>query len=262
MTHNWPTPTDAGEYFRQEQKKTALEQRRPIFRRASDLVGPGIGASAVRVTDWGNTLATFNGYYASNPGAVGAPTSGEPFVGYTVMDDEIGGTQALTGMTSGREYTRTFRRNPADPEFITWGAWVPAPDKIAATMESSGTLATSVASGVATEIKMPSLSRVGESNPYQVSGTRLNITEPGVYTGHLLLSDNVALASMAVTRPGLAGLTTTTRTNYTLGGLKFFPLNFATTATNQYVSVEVVQSSGASANVSFLTLMLTRTSRI
>ncbi len=264
MTKNWPTPVDAGDYFRHEQKKVAIEERRPVIRRASDLVGPGIAASAVRITDWADTLATFNGYYASLAGPTGAPTGTEAYLGYTVMDAEVGGTQVVTGMTSGIEYKRIFTRNPADPEFVTWGAWVKERDRVAATAESTGPVATSVPDGVPTDLTMPAIARIGDANPWQVSGARLNITQPGVYTGDVFVSDGVALSNLTLTRPSLSGLVTIPRLNVSAFGYRSFSFTFtfATTATNQYVSVSVTQTTGAAADVSISSLVLTRTSQI
>ena len=43
---NWRTGVTAEDYFRGERKQNALADRRPVIRQASDLVGPGIAATA------------------------------------------------------------------------------------------------------------------------------------------------------------------------------------------------------------------------
>lgn len=123
MSDDWRIPTDAATYLSHQQKRTNFAERRPVIRRASDLVGPGIGAHAVRLTDYNNLLSTFNGYYSSAPETTNAPPGGEAFVGYVISDAELGGLQVFTGLTTGTEYRRTFTRNPTDPELITWGSW-------------------------------------------------------------------------------------------------------------------------------------------
>lgn len=124
MTDNWrPTETDSAIFFGNQKKRQAIEARRPVLRKASDLVGPGIAGAAVRVTNWNDTLALFNGYFSSLPGAQAAPNSVENFTGFTVMDTDIGGIQTLTGMASGAEYKRIFTRNPSDPSSVAFGLW-------------------------------------------------------------------------------------------------------------------------------------------
>lgn len=126
MSSNWRQETDAADYFGHQQKKLNVADRRPVIRRASDLVGPGIGASATRITDFSDLLATYNGYFSSVPGARHAPNDTEAFVGHVVMDDTLGGRQVFTGLTSRTEYARVFVRNPGDPsnpDTILWGDW-------------------------------------------------------------------------------------------------------------------------------------------
>lgn len=122
-TQNWRQETDADVYFQHQKKQGALADRRPVIRRASDLVGPGINTYAIRIDDFNNLLATFNGFYSALLGALNAPNSTENFVGYVASDAELGGVQVFTGVTSGSTYTRIFNRSPADPELIGWTAW-------------------------------------------------------------------------------------------------------------------------------------------
>lgn len=114
---------NAEDYFLDNQKKLNLSDRRPVTRRASDLVGPGISGHAVRVTDWSDLLATFNGFFSSAPNANGAPNATHVFVGYVVSDDELGGIQNLTSLNSNAVFQRTFTRNPSDPTVLYWSTW-------------------------------------------------------------------------------------------------------------------------------------------
>jgi hypothetical protein len=128
---NWRTEIDAQDYFGHQQKKLQIADRRPVIRKASDLVGPGIGALAVRVTNFNDLLATYNGYYSAAVGALSAPNDTDTFVGATVSDAELGGIQTFTSLTTGVIYQRVFTRNPADASAVYWGDWqtvfTPAP---------------------------------------------------------------------------------------------------------------------------------------
>jgi hypothetical protein len=78
----------------------------------------------VRLTDFNDTLATYNGFYAAAEGAANAPTADDAYVGTIAGDAELGGVQTFTGLTSENRYQRVFRRNPSDAETIYWGSWV------------------------------------------------------------------------------------------------------------------------------------------
>lgn len=121
---SWRTETNAGEYLGHQQKRGQLADRRPVIRRASDLVGPGIGVSAVRLTDLKDPLALCNGFFSARSDALDAPTSAEDFIGFCVVDAEIGGMQTFRGMSTGKEYVRMVSRSPSDPETLAWGNWV------------------------------------------------------------------------------------------------------------------------------------------
>lgn len=123
MTQNWRIEENAGDYFGHQRKQLQVADRRPVIRRASDLVGPGIGLSATRITSFNSELATFNGFYSAVEGTPGAPDSGQAFMGWVVMDEEIGGIQMFYGFDDGLLYRRLFKRDPADLETIHWQPW-------------------------------------------------------------------------------------------------------------------------------------------
>lgn len=125
---NWRTETDASDYFLHQKKQVELGDRRPVIRRPSDLVGPGIAANAVRITDFSNVLATFNGFFGAAEGANDAPTAGQPYVGWVTSDAELGGVQYFTGLDDNVSYRRSFRRNPASASTIYWSAWAEVAD--------------------------------------------------------------------------------------------------------------------------------------
>lgn len=122
---------NAEDHFRGQQRKAALADRRPVIRRPADLVGPGIGANTVRLLDFSDTLATYNGFFS----AVNAFNGPEPdpitgvdpsaYVGWVSSDAELGGVQMFTNIGNGERWQRTFRRNPLDASTLYWAAWTP-----------------------------------------------------------------------------------------------------------------------------------------
>jgi len=121
---NWRTGVTAGDYLLHQKKQGQIDNRRPVIRKASDLVGPGIAATAVRISDFNDTLATFDGFFSADTDAINGPGGGdEAFVGTVVSDAELGGRQTFAGLTSGDAYQRVFTRNPMDATAIYWGSW-------------------------------------------------------------------------------------------------------------------------------------------
>lgn len=140
QSQNWRTETNAEDYFNQQRKQLQLADRRPVIRTPADLVGPGIGASAIRITSFDDILATYDGYFsyefvdAPSSTAAKAPNTTDSFVGFITQDNLLGGVQTFYSLTpNGRTYRRTFLRNPMDPSSLTWSNWTPA------TITQSGT---------------------------------------------------------------------------------------------------------------------------
>jgi hypothetical protein len=123
MTNDYRIGTTFTDYTQERQKKLDVADRRPGLSRASDLVGPGIAALAVRITDFNDLLATYNGYFSAAVGAPGAPNNTHAFIGFTVSDAELGGLQNFTSLTSGAIFQRTFSRNPLDAQVLYWSNW-------------------------------------------------------------------------------------------------------------------------------------------
>lgn len=122
-TQDWRIETDAQDYFGHQQKKLSVADRRPVIRKPSDLVGPGIAATAVRLTDFNDLLATYDGFFSADTDAINGPTNLEAYVGTVTSDSSLGGVQNFTGLTTGNKYQRVFNRNPGDAATIYWGAW-------------------------------------------------------------------------------------------------------------------------------------------
>lgn len=201
MSNNWRTQVNAVDYLGQQKKATAIEQRRPTIRKSSDLVGPGIGAAAVRLDDYNNLLATFNGYYSSEAGALNAPNTTEAFVGQVVSDAELGGRQIFTGLTSGTEYSRVFTRSPTDPESIGWGLW--RGQRIPPTAMGNTEVLTFVPQTGVVILAPPILTTLGEAGVYERSDVGIRIRKQGVYTGHIQLGcgDLTLVANVNLQKP-------------------------------------------------------------
>lgn len=119
----WRFETDAVDYFGNQKKKLDVADRRPVVRRAADLVGPGIGPEAVRLPDFDGQLASLNGLYSAEANTPNAPVLNERFVGYVVADSELGGVQVFTSLVTGLEYSRPFLKSAGNQTAALWGQW-------------------------------------------------------------------------------------------------------------------------------------------
>lgn len=198
----WRTDTNALDYFGHQKKQLEVADRRPVIRKASDLVGPGIGAGTVRITDYNDLLATFNGYYSSAPGADSAPNATDQFVGYTLSDAEFGGSQTFTSLDTGIEYTRRFERSPVDAEAIAWGVWTGDTHVIAAA-QGYTEVDTNVLSSSASYLYAPLINTIG-SDTFERTDSTIKVKRQGVYTGSIQIGDrtgDVVLTNLAIYRP-------------------------------------------------------------
>lgn len=90
---NWPHPDDDPElYLRHQEKRIANEQRRPMVRKASDILGPGFAPFATQLIDWNADEAAFNGYFWSDTGALNTPVGVgvSVWMGITISSGTIG----------------------------------------------------------------------------------------------------------------------------------------------------------------------------
>jgi hypothetical protein len=257
---------DAFDYFNNQNKKLALADRRPVIRRASDLVGPGIADSAVRITDFNNMLATFNGYYSAAAGATNAPNDTGEFVGTVVMDAEFGGRQVFTDMDEGSEYTRVFQRAPADPETITWGAWRRRWRATPTALGYLGSVNTPVASGGigGTPLFAPDIT-TGQaaddlySTDYAGGGRTFDIAEQGVYTGNVtVLGPPSVTVYLSVNLPSLAGSSPIDQSGVLDNYLRipFVCVNRSLVPVS--ITIDAFQASGSTQNIRWTDIQITR----
>lgn len=246
MTQDWRIETTARTYFDQQQRQADIESRRPTIRQASDLVGPGIGATATRITDYNDLLATFNGYYSSAPGAANAPNSTEAFIGQVVSDAELGGRQVFTSLGTDVTYSRSFVRNIYDPESIEWGPWTG--QRIPPSVFGYVVASTTVPHNTATTLAPPSIPGVGDASAYTRTPSGIQINKQGVYTGVIRVGSNSAVtANVTTQRPDGESTLSITYGSQLLGPSIQIPFTVRATDALQGFSVSVLQNSGASA---------------
>lgn len=200
---------DAFDYLRNQRKKSELADRRPVIRKAADLVGPGIGSAATRVSNWNDMLAIYNGFYSSPVGAYNAPNGTEQFVGVVTQDSEFGGVQTLTGLTSGTVFKRRFTRSPFAADVVHWQPWS-FDERIPATyfVADPAVTALTLSAGQQGLLPMPSGSESkhpSAPSTYSVTGTSLNILRQGVYSGVLRVNATASPSWVTVRVPTFTG---------------------------------------------------------
>lgn len=250
MGKDWRIETDGLDYFRSQKKTLEVADRRPVIRKASDLVGPGIGANTTSITNFNDLLATFNGYYSSEPGADNAPNETEAFVGQVISDALVGGTQVFTGLESETEYRRTFARSTEDPEALSWSPWR-ANFRIPPTARGYAEVDTEALTNQPTLLVPPNLTVLGAALAFERTEAAINLRLPGVYTGSVQVGDrqSATTATVAVWLP--TGNTTEplTQINVPLAPTVHIPFTVWATDPAQSISVTVQHSEATLRNL-------------
>lgn len=113
--------TSAPDWLRGQERRMRAQERRPAPRSAQELLGPGIGPSAVLVSDWNDDLTAFNGMFYSPVGALHSPDPTHGWIGWSLIDadgsglqrvqrygSDVGGTAQIRGFTSPAGSTRVY----------------------------------------------------------------------------------------------------------------------------------------------------------
>lgn len=263
-TDNWRPEVDAADFFGHQKKRMEVDSRRPVIRRPSDLVGPGINKTAVRLSNFNDSSAMFNGFYSADAGALNAPNAAEPFVGFTVSDSVLGGMQVFRGVNSGIEYRRLFKRSSMDPDSISWDN-APWESDVPASAIAPAASSISVPTGTSAFVDLPmpaTFNTNGDPDTYAVvSGNRLQIKRPGTYTGYLMVETLASfLLEMSFTHPAMVpgGEKTYAGTAVLSSGGLWRPFTFATKETTRDIRVAVKHSQGSSQTVYLSQLSITR----
>lgn len=125
---NWPIVTDASGHFQQTEKRLGMEERRPRINKASDLLGPLAGPSAVLLNDTLNSdKLAFNGLFIVPPGAPESPDPAVWWIGQSIAQDGIGGVQVLWTFRLGdaphREMMRGWETLPGTGGLRVYSPW-------------------------------------------------------------------------------------------------------------------------------------------
>lgn len=90
-----PQPTDYQGWMRAAERRMTSQERRPHPSVASDLLGPGIGPTAVEISDWNSDVIGFNGFFFSQPGAINSPDTTKHWLGFSLADTNGIGYQRI-----------------------------------------------------------------------------------------------------------------------------------------------------------------------
>lgn len=94
--NSWRVQITGEDYLRQQEKRLLHEERRPIIRQASDLLGPGAGPYAIMLQDWNAPEANFVGVFWSEANnVVNSPDDTLYWMGRTMGTSEGFGIQQV-----------------------------------------------------------------------------------------------------------------------------------------------------------------------
>lgn len=126
MTSTGRPVVDFNDWMRDQERRTIGQERRPAINTASDLLGPGIAPMAVFISDWNDDVTAFNGFFASDVGAINSPNPALAWIGYSLVDANGSGYQRVFSYSMVEGSTsRTF----TSPDGTTriYSAWGQAP---------------------------------------------------------------------------------------------------------------------------------------
>lgn len=140
-TNNGRISITMDDWMRDMEKRVLHEERRPLVRSASDLLGPGLAPTAVQLLDWNDPATAFNGFFWTAPGAINSPDGNKSWMGFSVCNAIGDGYQMVyqyTGWTypyvvsnalfndpnnsSPPQYFRTFNTPPGLQR--SYGPWI------------------------------------------------------------------------------------------------------------------------------------------
>lgn len=221
---NWRTEVTALDYLGHQKKSTTLADRRPVVRKPSDLagMGPAIAQTALPITDWNLSGLTgvYDGYYSSERAANGPrpEIAGEDagydlhhYVGYVVSDSVLGGTQVITDLETGSEYSRTFLRALADPSSVSWSTWSTR-YRVLPFAFATASHPTDALDGVPADLLAPDLGGVNYEESFASAGAEVSILQQGVYSGVIgvsrtLIAGDLSSVDLVIGMPRLNSAT-------------------------------------------------------
>lgn len=125
--NSWRIPHTASDLIGGMNKRILHEERRPLIRSASDLLGPGLGPTAVQLLDWNDESTEFNGIFWSLAGAQNSPDPASAWMGTSFTNDDGYGYQELTEFRDAinqgeapQQWIRTFSGAGGIRAYGTW----------------------------------------------------------------------------------------------------------------------------------------------
>lgn len=124
MTRNWRYQIDADDWMRHMEKRVMAEERRPVIRDASDLLGEGFDTTAHQTFDWNGDPQRLNGYWWSDENLVlNSPDDTKSWMGFTEGNDQGEGIQVVWTMEDNL-LEQWQRRFSTENEVTTYSPWV------------------------------------------------------------------------------------------------------------------------------------------
>lgn len=206
--NNWPQPDQDPElYFRHQEKRILSEQRRPIVRKAADILGPGFAPYATQIDDWNADAAAFNGYFWSVGNADNAPEdigAGETWLGWSISQGQTGvqrvyNPAVLDGWTRSWEVMSGVR---------VYGNWASDTEPYYPPYVSlSATATTNIASdAVYHKIALANTVHL-DASYYSVAASVVTVTNPGTYQINFQAAFAGGASAAKYFAVGISGLT-------------------------------------------------------
>lgn len=121
---NHPIPQNMPDWMRDIQRRLLTQERRSSKAEIGQALGPGIGKTAQRISDWNTEHTWLSGNYWSDIGSVNSPNPAKPWMGTTRTAGGVGGIQEVMAFDATMEQRlRTFTfTTDGIPVFSAWSA--------------------------------------------------------------------------------------------------------------------------------------------
>lgn len=127
MTDSVSSPQTFEELLRAIEKRFRRQERRPTTASVADVLGPGMGMTAMQVYDWNSEEAVINGFVYSYPESLNSPDGDLPWTGQVIARADGTGMQQVWNTDDPenmRYWVRTYSPTPGDEENVTFTDWV------------------------------------------------------------------------------------------------------------------------------------------
>lgn len=205
--NSWRTNITGADWMRDVEKRILSEERRPLIRTASDLLGPGFAPYAVLTQDWNAVECTFNGIFYSQPGGLNSPDGSAYWIGDVLAQQAGFGIQhvwehrvASDPTTSPiREYIRRFYAPGGSglTMFTPWRQVTPQPGYALGTTTAVSTTSNVDITGLSLDVTAAGTSDIFEA---KMSLDVTRVAGAGTFISELLV-DGIAQSGQALFNP-------------------------------------------------------------